>query len=94
MVFTLKIYQADGTTAKRTFKSKKELINELISGFDGQAFWLNSERLGEVPDEIQYNWKKLTPKYLEKMIKGVYIPYLFDTRLVKRRSSKQLGRVI
>jgi len=71
--FYITIYNADGTEKKKHFASDKELMNMIE--FDGQTFWLDSESLGEVSDELQWNWKKLTPKFIAGE-KKMYIEYL------------------
>jgi hypothetical protein len=69
-----------GEKHKKNFTSIKALKDAI--DFDGQAFWLGSERLGEIAPELQWNWDKLTPKLINKE-KDVYVDYLSETGRIK-----------
>ena len=76
--FTLIVHEADGTTSRMHFKSEKELIDALE--FDGQAFWLGSERIWELPEEEQF--KDYSEAKIRKLAKES-LAYLYDTHMVK-----------
>jgi len=89
MSFRVKVHKPDGTEGFRSFKSQKQLKEELIANFDGQAFWLDGERLAEVPEELQWDWKRLTPLYLNRFVRDTLMPYIFETRV-----ETKIGRLL
>jgi len=85
--FTFNIHEADGTTKRMHFSSEKELLDELVAGFDGQSFWLGSENLAELPEEEQF--KDYPEKKIRELAKEVVLPYLYDTHMVSQFGHKE-----
>lgn len=61
-------------------KQLRKVMKEIE--FDGQAFWYGSRRLGEVSEELQWNWDKLTPRVINKH-KRLMAEYVIDTGITK-----------
>jgi hypothetical protein len=84
--FTFNVHEADGTTKRMHFSSEKELLDSIVAGFDGQAFWLGSERFWELPEEFQF--KKYSEEKVRELAKES-LPYLYDTHMVSQFEHKE-----
>jgi hypothetical protein len=83
---TFNVHEADGTTKRMHFASEKELVDELVANFDGQAFWLGSERFWELPEEYQF--KKYSEKKIRELARET-LTYLYSTHMVSQFEHKE-----
>lgn len=76
----IRTHEADGSEPIKVFKSVNELRNTLIDSFDGQAMWLDSFRVLEVPEEDQF--KNLSKTKLKDYADEA-VQYLLETHSVR-----------